>query len=429
MTQTMFRDKTRVSILSTAAVCSALTQAALFGIVITLALVDLSIDRWRASVLATATFNGILVLALLAIIAKVLIDPETNRFEFALFILSSALSLCALTLSLYLLVRIWISYHFKLAELNKSVTASLVLAGLVLCSVTILSQLMTYLLLMTTPQQADDTPETTSISPVHFSGNLKSITVPSPSRTHLAPYSPSLASLQSLKSSRQGSFNHMLSPIASKTRLLISHPLNALDSVTQLARREPSLEIACRGEVTEMIDTSQPYELSSSPPLRMNLSRTRLETIPGSRPVSPAKPLQPYLFEEVKPEDFPLPDSPTLSRATSPVPIGAHSYDSLPFPPMIGEVASQTHIHPLFRSDSPGPPPSATPGTKVVASPYAGQIVGPDHVLARKLKSAQNIRPPTPARSPVPSLERCEVVPNFSRPGGGPSSIRKTDMF
>lgn len=36
---------------------------------------------------------------------------------------------------------------------------------------------------------------------------------------------------------------------------------------------------------------------------------------------------------------------------------------------------SELHIHPLFRSDSPDPPPVTTPGTVVMASPNAGQVI------------------------------------------------------
>ena len=37
--------------------------------------------------------------------------------------------------------------------------------------------------------------------------------------------------------------------------------------------------------------------------------------------------------------------------------------------------ANELHIHPLFRSDSPTPPPVVTPGTSVLASPNAGQVI------------------------------------------------------
>ncbi|KAG5982739.1 hypothetical protein E4U55_001432 [Claviceps digitariae] len=36
---------------------------------------------------------------------------------------------------------------------------------------------------------------------------------------------------------------------------------------------------------------------------------------------------------------------------------------------------NEMHIHPLFRSDSPIPPPAATPGTSVLAAPHAGLII------------------------------------------------------
>ncbi|ROW14923.1 hypothetical protein VPNG_03319 [Cytospora leucostoma] len=36
---------------------------------------------------------------------------------------------------------------------------------------------------------------------------------------------------------------------------------------------------------------------------------------------------------------------------------------------------SESHIHPLFRSDSPDPPPLATPSTVIVAAPQAGQVI------------------------------------------------------
>lgn len=36
---------------------------------------------------------------------------------------------------------------------------------------------------------------------------------------------------------------------------------------------------------------------------------------------------------------------------------------------------NELHIHPLFRSDSPTPPPAASPGTVVLAAPNAGQVI------------------------------------------------------
>ncbi|RGP77737.1 hypothetical protein FLONG3_4126 [Fusarium longipes] len=94
-----------------------------------------------------------------------------------------------------------------------------------------------------------------------------------------------------------------------------------------------------------------------------------LETIPGSP--SPSRTSTPNNTE------MPLepPKIRRRSRSYSPVSIRREqlnppSLTDLPEPSL-----SESHIHPLFRSDSPTPPPMATPGTVVVASPNAGQVI------------------------------------------------------
>jgi hypothetical protein len=49
----------------------------------------------------------------------------------------------------------------------------------------------------------------------------------------------------------------------------------------------------------------------------------------------------------------------------------------------------ELHIHPLFRSDSPTPPPMATPGTTVIASPDAGKVImhRPSNQSLRRVRS------------------------------------------
>ncbi|KAF4452527.1 hypothetical protein F53441_4639 [Fusarium austroafricanum] len=94
-----------------------------------------------------------------------------------------------------------------------------------------------------------------------------------------------------------------------------------------------------------------------------------LETIPGSP--SPSRTSTPN-------NDMPLepPRIRTRSRSFSPVTIkrehmsSQQSLSDLPEPSL-----SESHIHPLFRSDSPTPPPMATPGTVVLAAPNAGQVI------------------------------------------------------
>jgi hypothetical protein len=56
--------------------------------------------------------------------------------------------------------------------------------------------------------------------------------------------------------------------------------------------------------------------------------------------------------------------------------------------PEIENPGDEANIHPLFRSDSPTPPPMATPETSVVAAPEAGSILrNPSHVTVRRIRS------------------------------------------
>ncbi|KAM0338461.1 hypothetical protein ACHAPU_011314 [Fusarium lateritium] len=94
-----------------------------------------------------------------------------------------------------------------------------------------------------------------------------------------------------------------------------------------------------------------------------------LETIPGS-PV-PSRGSDPGHEMPLEP-----PRIRRRSRSFSPVSLRREQLHSqalmtdLPEPSL-----HESHIHPLFRSDSPEPPPMVTPGTVVVASPIAGQVI------------------------------------------------------
>lgn len=87
-----------------------------------------------------------------------------------------------------------------------------------------------------------------------------------------------------------------------------------------------------------------------------------------------------------------IPASPTTSRSPSPgCPLDleppprrpaaarrSRSYSPAPRPPPAltrQGSASELHIHPLFRSDSPTPPPAVTPDTIITAAPDAGKVV------------------------------------------------------
>jgi len=93
-----------------------------------------------------------------------------------------------------------------------------------------------------------------------------------------------------------------------------------------------------------------------------------LETIPASpttsRSPSPGCPL-----------DLQPPRSRRRSRSYSPAPSIRPRIPASTSPNSSSPTSPEAHIHPLFRSDSPTPPPLTTPGTVVMAAPNAGQII------------------------------------------------------
>ncbi|KAF7596280.1 hypothetical protein BBP40_002424 [Aspergillus hancockii] len=71
-------------------------------------------------------------------------------------------------------------------------------------------------------------------------------------------------------------------------------------------------------------------------------------------------------------------------------------------PPKLN-LPDESNIHPLFRSNSPTPPPTAMPGTTVIASPAAGQTISIKAL--HRMRSANSLRSYTP-RSRSPLYER-----------------------
>lgn len=109
-----------------------------------------------------------------------------------------------------------------------------------------------------------------------------------------------------------------------------------------------------------------------------------LETIPasptGSRSASPGFPLdlQPPVMVDRSRSRSPRPKNPSSSsrsRNVSPSSLRSHH-----------GINSESHIHPLFRTDSPEPPPTTSSATKVVAAPGAGQIIS-DMRTIRRMRS------------------------------------------
>jgi len=175
-------------------------------------------------------------------------------------------------------------------------------------------------------------------------------------------------------SSLRSSLSGVVRPTSSRTKLLPRHSSIPRDS------KRSSFESSSRDHVArensfDSWDTSavgphiREAVLQSSPPS----AGSGLEPIPGSRPESPANALDgPF-----------LPQSPTYSTPNFTRPWSRQRSSS-----------NEDHIHPLFRTTSPTPPPTPTPGTVVTAAPMAGQVI--DGRILNRMRSGSLPSSPSP---------------------------------
>ncbi|KAL2854723.1 hypothetical protein BJX68DRAFT_32631 [Aspergillus pseudodeflectus] len=93
------------------------------------------------------------------------------------------------------------------------------------------------------------------------------------------------------------------------------------------------------------------------------------------------------------------------------------------------KLPDESNIHPLFRSDSRSPPPTATPNTMVLASPDAGQTISVKTL--QRMRSTRSVGTHTPrSRSPLferadhdlssDPLQRPDSVLSYNRSVSGP---------
>ncbi|KAI0014567.1 hypothetical protein F4780DRAFT_796471 [Xylariomycetidae sp. FL0641] len=202
------------------------------------------------------------------------------------------------------------------------------------------------------------------------------------------PPSSSGRSATETMSSFRSSFSHTVHPMGSRTRLLSNSSRSS-----RARHRAASLDSDFdRERTSETDDGFDSWDTSTVDP------RNRQMVIETS-----ASPVQSRFLETI-------PASPATSRAPSPgfpfdlqPPRPCHRsrsyspssrsdlYERSITPQSSTE---ELHIHPLFRSDSPVPPPSATPGTIVVASPNAGQVIPSQSV--RRMRSDSLPTSPSP---------------------------------
>ncbi|KAI0971166.1 hypothetical protein F4678DRAFT_94901 [Xylaria arbuscula] len=178
-----------------------------------------------------------------------------------------------------------------------------------------------------------------------------------------------------------GSLSSMVRPMGSRTRLISNGSRSgrrpgSLDSNTYRDRASVVEDGFDSWDTSSVDPHNRQMVLETSSPIRTGF----LETIPASpttsRSPSPGCPL-----------DLQPPKRGRRDRSYSPVPRPQHDRSLTP-------TESELHIHPLFRSDSPVPPPAATPGTVVVAAPNAGQFITGKSV--NRMRSGSQLNSPSP---------------------------------
>lgn len=237
------------------------------------------------------------------------------------------------------------------------------------------------------------------------------------------PGSSSGRSATETMSSIRSSLSNVVRPISSKTRLLSGSQRSSrrpasLDLPVHHVRPSRSTDDGFDSWDTSTVDPQNRQTVleSSSPPLGRFL-----ETIPASpatsRSPSPGTPL----------DNLEPPRTRRRSRSYSPVSTRTIQAQRAAFTQHLSQ--SEANIHPLFRSDSPTPPPLATPGTVVIAAPNAGQVIS-DRQSIRSIKSVGRMRSTSLNAVPaVPSpLSRQSSCDSF-QPRGPSSSpeLREED--
>lgn len=223
----------------------------------------------------------------------------------------------------------------------------------------------------------------------------------------------STRSSQSLKSFRD-SLRHVVRPVTSRTTL-ISQKSFTKDAPVSIYSNRQSIDTISHSDGFDSWDTSSVSLPARDVVLQAAPSRgTTLEPIPGSRPNSPARALDgPFLSElpEEEDEDLAPPPRmmPDISRPPSPA-------------------CSEAHIHPLFRSESPSglPPPAATPGTSIMASPYSNQAIACPPRSFNRMRSSSNLSqtavgPPSLHQARSFTRERAASIQSKSRSPSPPS--------
>ncbi|KAI6840138.1 hypothetical protein KC340_g4200 [Hortaea werneckii] len=358
------------------AVLAMLAQVAVAAIAIRLTVTSLLSEDVHGTAIAASVLD-VCVIALLLLTTALRRLPQNRKRTLVAVGFAASLAAVAAVLSIYIFI--WSFVDKEDDEVN-----NLAAGGVATWTISVLLQSAFYIYMLWPSHQH------ASASAQEFDAAMQR---PSPVRSMKRSLSIHLGSLTPTPPKLKWPKNEPYSPADSgyavsptpSLRHSISHAVRPKSSKTRLLRRSytsgqesPSLySEPVRHDDFENWDTSA-IEEEYMPSPSLSRSIKRLEPIPGSRPVSPAKPLD-GPFPETSPEETPLPESPIQSVVSSPW-TQRGSIDELP--PLRRPSTHGSQVHPLFRAESPMPPPLHSPGTVITASPYAGQIIGRDHAMS-----------------------------------------------
>lgn len=208
-------------------------------------------------------------------------------------------------------------------------------------------------------------------------------------------------------SSFRSSMSHIVRPISSKTRLL--------PSSQRSSRRPSSLESNAfqeRSSVATTEDGFDSWDTSGVDPQNRQIVFESSSPVPGRfLETIPASPTTSRSPSPGTPLDLDLEPPRIQRRSRSYSSIGSvHSVQSQRPTLTEHQSVSESHIHPLFRSDSPTPPPAATPGTVVTAAPNGGQVLSD----RQSIRSLNRMRSGSLPAAPSP-LSRQGSLDDFHR--------------
>ena len=248
-------------------------------------------------------------------------------------------------------------------------------------------------------------------------------------------------------STRRSSSTRVGPPSSSKTKKIRGSARSSIDVPAFPAGEATSIDSAFDSWDTSSVHREIRTAIHSSPP-----TRSGLEPIPGSRSESPANGLDgPFLpsspvtsssphaassetaeaigWDPTSPlrqhPSSPPSSPPNFSRPTS-RPTSSHQRVLAPaFGSPPPEASIQELIHPLFRPNSPEPPPVAAAGTMVTAAPSANEPITPK-TLAR-IRGSINGPGHWRAMPSIDKSDRPSTAGSYGPGSPGPSIVEEED--